>query len=652
MDRLSSILNETPRFSFFNELVSIPSPLVLQHDLFKINKIIDDIIGYLYQVLRLFDKVKSSKTASSQIEVVDLEYYFEGKDEITGIIQNIHSIDMIITQLLEALDSSPSQKLTNQLLDKFEQTSDLLLEVKKNTIVCKKKLDVAINYKDMERVIESIVQEVEDCEKMSARMLLELQLSLLSPARADLLQYGLENIISKMHGQSMVLPTFTADEEEQYEAWLSLHTRLQPLRVSLDFLPMRMGEFEQICQKNNKLTSHIDSKYKHLLDKWNELHSQTRKIKHNLLVLKWNEVFIFLIHEVAKTCSHLFLQAKTSQMAATRDENFSKLYKLCSTTINIINKAFAEEVVSDTKLIILFNEELLPKWHMLNDMLTSMTISPRLVSSSSFQSNSQNSKKESMEGIGLRPYRILKKSPSPEAIDNGYGIDLGMDIQKVEVPYSIQQKDKVRDFFKQTRQPPLRLQKVNLQSLNIEDFEVDVEEDEDDDYDTSTLVTSKRFISLEEKEINQGLASITIEQTKQEKWALLRRNSKFRRSLLPLIQPDHLEGNYPRIQMIIVSNSRIPVISPNHPVHHSLNLKPPVVVTRKKSSNDMFVKPTGKPSIIGRKLLVKSIPDTLPLPFQSPTWRSSSPERPMSAMGSRYDEEHLVHPIQSPKRWR
>ena len=154
---LSQIVNSTPRSSFFDELIEIPNNTVLlSHDLFKINKIVDDIFGYLSELLTMFRELRNEKRVTE-----DKRWFFEGRDGIYELVQNIENIDSIISQLLGTVDAhAHGLPDFTSMLGKFEETSDLLLEVKKFLIVFKKKVDIAINFVEInDDIIETLTWE-------------------------------------------------------------------------------------------------------------------------------------------------------------------------------------------------------------------------------------------------------------------------------------------------------------------------------------------------------------------------------------------------------------------------------------------------------------------------------------------------------------
>ncbi|CAK7901280.1 hypothetical protein CAAN1_23S01860 [[Candida] anglica] len=695
MSTLSRILGQTPRFSFFNELIAVSSVSASSnYDLFKISKTVDGIIEYLEEVLHSFEQARRLDQSSQN----DLDWIFEGKDGLMDIIKNLESIDGIISQLLNVVDASPQIPRTLQLLHKFERTSDLLLDVKKHSIVYKKKLDVSIHFKDLDGVIKSLVLEMNSC----SNMLLQLR-SDGKKNHKNGIDNGdtLETIVEQMKssgGGQLKLPT----DEVLYSQWLELQSRVKPLEVSLQFLPVRIEEMQTICKSltNKSIIDFpkrkLDDNYANLVNKSNSLRKQLEDVRQEIFASKWHDLFEFLIRKTSEMCMELLLQVKQQD----KSEDIGSNYRLCSNAITIINKAFAEEkITGDTSLIIEFNDNLIPKWQTLNEEMSNQS-NHEPVGGSKLKSLPVGVRNSAI----LKPYHIVRKSPTPEAeinptAENGFGIDFGVGVKAIDptkVPYSIQQKDKVRDIFAHRKSQPkgkelmMKLAKTEdeeeiVHNRSMTDLDFDEEEDEDDDDDdTSTLVTTSktRFTSFEDKDISRGLSRLSVDETlgKQVSWDFLRNHKSDSPSRIPLIVVDfHLKG-FPRIHKLISPWSRIPTISPNHPVFHSatpkirLKLKPPAMIVRDKvfqspsprngnsddNDDDVFRKPTRRPSTIdsSKHILrparsMSSLTKTPELKYESPTWRSTSPERPTSSIGSRYDDKHLLQPLTSPKPgWR
>lgn len=708
---LSQIVNSTPRSSFYDELIEIPNNTVLlSHDLFKINKIVDDIFGYLSELLTMFRELRNEMKVMD-----DLRWFFEGRDGIYELVRNMENIDSIISQLLGTVDAHahglPDFTL---LLGKFEETSDLLLEVKKFLIVFKKKVDIAINFVEInDNIIEALTREIEQCIDIYLK-LLDLKLS--SPKR-HLSKFNLEVIISKMKinnltstnfsTKSLRLPTFNELDEHLYNEYLNLEDRISPLKVSLEYLPFRIEEFNIFCKSisvanlfPNSLPE-IENNHTNLMKKWEYLQNGLKIIKKGTLDSKWNDLFTYLIHEIIFKCDFLIdsLRDKHDEQTLITDE-IGTMYKLCSNSITLITKAFAESTIYESSLASLFNESLVPKWQILNELLSgslnpSGTITANLASVSS------------LNGNNLKAYHRFKRSPTPESSnkevfpkisDHGLGIDLGVDVASSRVPFSIEKKDRIKNFLNtessNNTKKDLKQSLINIKD-DVTNTKLEFLEKGDNDLmkedDEITLVNSKTpKLPFEIDNINQKVTKLKIQDkyASEEIWnSVVNSKSNFP-SRIPIILEDYINRGLPVIKkkyFTKTKHSRIPTISPNHPIfidsperpNEIISLKPPLFLINRSNTivhpsptptrsriqpdeEDVFRKPSRKPSIIrstnsivsGQLSRTSSLSETTTPNLvyqQSPTYRSTSPDRPSSAIGSRFDHKHLIHPVKSPK---
>lgn len=706
---LSQIVNSTPRSSFFDELIEIPNNTVLlSHDLFKINKIVDDIFGYLSELLTMFRELRNEKRVTE-----DKRWFFEGRDGIYELVQNIENIDSIISQLLGTVDAhAHGLPDFTSMLGKFEETSDLLLEVKKFLIVFKKKVDIAINFVEInDDIIETLTWETEQCIDIY-RKLLDMKLS--SPKR-HLSKFNLEVIISKMKinnltstnfsTKSLRLPTFNELDEHLYNEYLDLEARISPLKVSLEYLPFRIEEFNIFCKSisvshlfPNSLPE-IEKNHTNLMKRWEYLQNGLRIIKKETLDSKWNDLFTYLIHEIIFKCDFLIdsLQDKHDEQTLITDE-IGTMYKLCSNSITLIIKAFSESTIYESSLASLFNESLVPKWQILNELLSGSLNPSGTISNIASVSG--------LNGNNLKAYYTFRRSPTPESSnkevfpkksDHGLGIDLGVDVASSRVAFSIEKKDRVKNFL--NAEPSNNTKRDLKQSLiNIEndantklEFLDKGDNDSFKEDDEITLVNSKTpKLPFEIDNINHKVTKLKIQDTYESEkiWNSVI-NSKFSfPSRIPIILEDYINQGLPVIKkkyLTKAKHSMIPTISPNHPIFidsperpsEIISLKPPLFLINRSNTivhpsptptrsriqpdeDDVFRKPSRKPSIIrstnsivsGQLSRTSSLSETTTPNLvyqQSPTYRSTSPDRPSSVIGSRFDHKHLVHPIKSPK---
>lgn len=469
--QLSHILSSIPEFSFFDELIHIPQPpasdqsaniKLLQRDVFDITKILEDINLYLNDVLMIFNNVQLGSKHVTDL----LNWYFEGKTAFLELLRNIDSIDSIISQLLLVIESSDvPDNISNNLLAIFEEISDLLLEVKKGLIVFKKYLDISINYRELiDSVIKSLSNEIEDCVKCILK-LKELKLS--SPKKV-LPEYNLEVITTKMkvndltNGnvsfKTMRLPTFSDLDEKLYNDYLELEAKINPLRTAIGIVPLRIDEFNTMCsgQLFVKSRENVLDTYEILVQKWNLLLKEKNIFKKENINVKWNQIFGYLIEEICKECDALIkkmdsststdsLQEVHSTSPIITDEMGNK-YKMCSSTITLIQKAFKESIVTDHELATIFNHDLIPKWNQVNEAISNNgKAKPSLKRLLMYVSTS------TVESNGLRLFQTGSRNSTassqdaPRPTSNGLGIDFNFEVETSTVPLSIEKTDRVKE---------------------------------------------------------------------------------------------------------------------------------------------------------------------------------------------------------------
>lgn len=744
---VAEVLIRIPRFCSFQDQISVPdSSSLSRHDLFKINKLIDDIYDHL-TTLQL--------TFTSQLRNTDkhhLLWLCNGKRLIMELIHDSESIDSLISQLLVAAESLPPAKL-DAVLTKVESTSDLLLNVKRDYIVLKRKIDIAINYQEInDNIIGSLRQEIESCAD-EFRQLLQARLS--SPKR-HLPKFNLESITARMKindltnpstpsfslsTRSLRLPTFNDADEELYNAYLSLESRILPLKVSMDFLPMKIEEFKHASASVFPLAvEEVERAFNLLVETWTYLQHELDKLRHDSVESRWVEIFTYLILEISFKCDELIMT-----LNSTRDIDLvGPTYKLCSNTITLIRKAFSESTVADAALAGEFNNHLLSKWQSLNDLLLSTPKTEMMTPRSSTLDESglrsfHTSKRGSLlrsvklssphepldsisENSPSRPLRSITNSPS-------LGLDLGVSVDQTKVPFSIEQKNKVRDFFPDRH---MELKRKNIKHSLMKLNGMDVEEDDDDE---KTLVHATPKLPYEfDSQFLDGSRftlcnSLDRVQTRNSDIERLDVHKVFAKLMelngmptkLPLIKPNYVALGYKVIKKAVSHDSRIPTISPNHPVFQSPvklpqkapqpGLEPPLFALKRRSllgptklafppieevpkvpgvrrdsdakvrrDSEVFGRLSGislsktpqltyvprspmrsfsDSGLPGRRrvLLLNLSPSQLLTSPRSDhlvsSIRSSSPERPDSSLGNRFDEIHLL-PVtnRTKKPWR
>lgn len=675
--KLSEILSKTPGFSAFDELISIPTTTTKlhQHDIFKINKIIDDIHCYLTELLADFSDVEEATISN----VSDLEWYFEGRENVHELTRNMESIDAIISQLLVIIESDTSSEILTSLLSKFEVSSDLLLDAKKFIITLKKNVDISVNYKEIkESIIKSLMNEIEDCIKVFLR----LQKLKLSSPRRELPNFELLKITSKMRisdlsvtnnlsMKSMRLPTFNEFDDALYNEYLDLESRITPLQVSLDILPMKIEEFDRMCSGSLFPSSRSDifDNFEKLMGRWNYLLNEKQLLKKECLDSKWDEIFRYLIREITAQCQTIIdkLSSSSPQDRSKVTDEVGSTYKLCSNSIILIHKAFQESIISDSSLVALFNETILFKWDDVNKLLTNPSFRAKRPDSS----NPFMIKNSTVDKNGLKLFQTRVRSLSPEApLSNGLGIDLGIDVESTKVPFSIRKEDKIVDIFTSSR-PQTLSKDLDFASLTIADTTVG----EEPELSTPVRSTSgfstadaKEEDNIENNMNNDDVVGQHFDVVAYFKKILSKDNLK--PSRLPVMVANYSQLKLPTLKKKfedVKPPTKIPGICASHPVFHSPDhraVKTPIKMHsgtlralcspirtypggRSEDVDDIFnigkyvshSRTSSNGSLSGSSLKNGRIPN---LAYASPVLNSTSPERPHSSLGSRYEAANLL----------
>ncbi|KAI5970874.1 KAR9 [Candida margitis] len=665
--KLSHLLSSVPVFSFYEELANISQPnesnsvSLSQHDLFKINKVLEDVDLYLNDLIIVFNNIKEVSRHAMNI----LDWFYEGKAALQNLLREMDSMDSIISQLLLVIESAdPSMYISQELIRKFVDVSDVLLDVKKSSIVVKKTLEVSTNYHDLiESVIKSLTTEIEECTKSVIKM---KDCKLSSPKRV-LPQFNLNDIVFKMKinefpgssvsVKSIRLPTFSNLDEKLYEEFMLVERKIPPLRVSLDIVPTKIEEFNALCSSSSFKVSRefVLSSYEVMLDKWKCLEAQFKILKSENIDSKWNEVFSYLISQIEQECDELidvlaFSDNTSTDGNSTISEDIGSRYKVCSNSINLIEGAIMESIVTDKDISLKFNKKLHPKWMEVNDLIL------RAKADSDIHDINLQRKRGSMGNTrGLRQFRTTSKNSVHEferPMSNGMGIDFNVDVESVTMPLSISKKDRVKDFL--TEEKP---KAKSLKSTLIQVFEGMKIQDKEDEEET-----------LVKTPLLKGPADVT--QTKQRQKAVsfdfdsytnnVLNSSSRPASRLPRIVPNYIKLGYPKFPKT-KGFTKIPEIDVTHPVFQSpyrgksqnnnnnhtlptgINVSPPswqhqtdpFYESRSRANSDATV--IGRPNSLLNETNIPNLSYSRRL-----SYNCTSPERPLSSLGSRFDDENLL----------
>ncbi|CCG23014.1 Kar9 protein [Candida orthopsilosis Co 90-125] len=663
--KLSHLMSSMPAFSFIEELVNIPQPnesnfvSLSQHDLFKINKALDDIDLYLNDLIVVFNNIK--EVSRHTINVLD--WFYEGKTALQNLLRDMDSIDSIISRLLLVIESTDSSVHISQgMIRKFEEVSDVLLDVKKSSIILKKNLDVSTNYHDlMESVIKSLTIEIEECTKSVIKM---KDYKLSSPKRV-LPKFNLNDIVSKMKinefistsvsVKSIRLPTFNDLDQEIYEEFMCVEHKILPLRISLDIVPAKIEEFNTLCSSSSFKVSreHVLSNYEVMLDKWKFLDKQFKLFKSENIDSKWNVIFMYLIHQIEQECDGLidilaFSDTTSTDGNSTISEDIGSRYKVCSNSINLIESAIIEGITTDKEIPQAYNKKLHPKWMEVNDLILRVK-----ADSDMHDTKFQQKQKLAPKSKGLRSFRTMSKNSHHDVFDrpmsNGIGIDFNVDVESVTMPLSVTKKDRVKDFL--TGEKP---KGKDLKNTLIQVFEgMNIQDREDEEETLVKTPLLKGPIELQ-KQQRQKVVSFDFDSYTNN----ILNSSSRPASKLPRIVSNYIELGYPKFPKK-GGFTRIPEIDVTHPVFQSpyrgnfqhanrtlpisIDISPPsckdptdpFYITRSRASSNATV--IGRPNSLLNETTIPNLAYSRRL-----SYNCTSPERPLSSLGSRFDDENLL----------
>lgn len=702
-----------------NELVDLEKPL-LPHDVFKLDKILDDIAGYLAQI--------SKKLHPTQIGGRDdMLWFYEGRNSVIEVLGLMTSIDLFVSSVLLV----PLILKNGVIALKLKRTSQLLVDARQALLTTKRRIDIAANYNEVKhQIIDALEAEVgnrfneyKHLQGLKFRTSLPEFLELEQVTAKMRLNYLTPGSFSM---KSVALPAFSDEEASLYHNFELFEEKLDPINVSMEFLEHRVREFNHLCGTFFPgAIVELNSVYDRLRQHWQLLLAGFLALKKQAVDLRWSTLFAYLIEDVLVRILNLIVELKEDQHRTNQiSDHLGTSFKLCSNTITLIHKAFLENVIYDKNLTAKFNDTLLPRWTELNELL----VNERSVK----QLSTPKQQFPELAEDGLRLVKMVQKrtplvevreiTPATSASPAGLGIDLHLDVNpSPSVPFSISKTDRIVDLNIDADLLPKSNIRMALLALHQSEEEL-----AHDLSDTETLVHA-----VEEKKISPYLY-LRTQHLKTSRIPMI--VSNYTKLRLPVIKkmfihgytptkilsisPSHPVFDSPERRSLLGSPARFatraaaspqkePLLRPESPVlalrsppvfnlartprvgsriSSDGSIKEEVFVSRstslQKKAEEMSLVGLATPNLAYGVLLARDpIPDGREISpevftspdFRSPSFRSpgfrspdrilpspdraslrsSSPERPQSSLGSRYDDLHLTHPIKFSKSgWR
>lgn len=650
-------------------------------------EIIYDIIDYLKNATDFLAAAPSS-----------LEWCLQHKRSIGNISAQVAAID----GFLSALVLFPGLLQNTNVVPVTTETTSLLPPLRTLVLTFTARLSVAVKYDDLRtQSIGAIAAEIDSCadDLPSVAKIKPLHHLPNSVSMKSIVESIQSHNYESVSLYTLIKPTFTGAEAacvhllEEYEA------RLDPISVAMQFLVEHVNEYVTVHGSiYPSSASQVTRDFNNLRHNWNQLNLTFTSLKTSLVGRRWELLFALMVDDISA-----LLQAMTNDIVGGLTDghdditdDFGAQFKLCSNAITIIRKVLLDKKTDDSTTRERFNEIIVPKWRLLNELLTDAKFSelkPERDSTSQVCPN------------GLRPVRLaLGRTPRAETIIDPIhytepaltGIDLQLDVNNTTAtPYSVVQNDRIlhldmskMDINGDVNKRLMDFFDASNDNANDNDNENNESNENYSDDDTDTLVHSR-----------------SIDQSDHFPLARLRERRMAKTPCkIPIIQSDYIQKGYPVIkknkQLHGQSRTQIPSISADHPVFISpqkqpssrcntlparsvasphmsplVLLSPPLFALTANKNAQRRVSSSSTtlgfltPQQRSRASLLASRADKLSLDKQltpnltfssdsnyddfledKVSLRSTSPDRPGSSIGSRFDECHLMQPVKLTKK--
>ncbi|KAL0254979.1 hypothetical protein SLS55_009503 [Diplodia seriata] len=253
----------------------------------------------------------------------------EGLDEVDAAINTFETLIRVFVNAIEELQSRPdigslSMADLSRLLDQMENILNDWAGIKNKLRAVKEQVEIGMEWEELwNTVLGDISLEVEALGRLVFEMEERRHRSVMAESLTENgngLDIGsLEAIVEETppntkrisHSRFSLPQTFNANasplatpETAQEESnLLALFARMQPLRASLDFLPMRLAQFQmRALQVFPTACSELEHRRNSLEDKWRRLERDAESLRRELGEDKWVLVFRNAGRQAAKMC--------------------------------------------------------------------------------------------------------------------------------------------------------------------------------------------------------------------------------------------------------------------------------------------------------------------------------------------------------------
>ncbi|RPA94920.1 KAR9-domain-containing protein [Choiromyces venosus 120613-1] len=227
----------------------------------------------------------------------DVEWAAQGREslnEVDAAIGKFSSLVHVYVELIDELqnreDSDEVEKVLVEILKSMEEVMDGWNEVKVVLKGVKDQVETAMEWTELwTMILQDIQAELDACQTIVFEEEEKRHRSMMEDTSTVDLD-ALETIIEETPISALPKVTETAGEEES--SLLGLMARMQPLRVSLDFLPMRLQSFQARAEGIfPSACEDLATRRNALEKKWKKLDSDVEGLKKELGEDKWVALF-------------------------------------------------------------------------------------------------------------------------------------------------------------------------------------------------------------------------------------------------------------------------------------------------------------------------------------------------------------------------
>jgi rubrerythrin len=230
----------------------------------------------------------------------DVEWAAQGREslnEVDAAVKKFSGLMNVYIELIDELQSRPDTESVNSavlldIVNAMESTHDGWKEVEVLLSGVKGQVETAMEWTELSTtILQDIQAELDACQTLVFELEEKRHRSRVEEQGGSVDIETLETIMEENPGVFPIGNPKTANEIED-SSLLGLFARMQPLRASLDFLPMRLQSFQMRAQGIfPSACNDLESRRKQLEKKWKKLNSDGDNLKKELGEDRWVSIF-------------------------------------------------------------------------------------------------------------------------------------------------------------------------------------------------------------------------------------------------------------------------------------------------------------------------------------------------------------------------